>query len=229
MRRIFKCPVCILFLAVVVYEMASTIPGVSAQRVGAARAGAQRRIDFKRQIEPIFTRSCYQCHGAQKAMGQLRLDGKESALKGGLSGAAIVPGDSKRSLLVKRILGEGDEARMPMGGDPLKPAEISLIRRWIDQGAEWPVDDQSASLQSGSKPQSAAPRHWAYVKPVRPAAPQVKNQSWVRNPIDAFILARLEKEGLTTSPEADKATLLRRVYLDLIGLPPSVKEIDEFR
>src|SRR5215475_12197156 len=227
MRRIFKCPVCILFLAVIVYGMASTIPGASAQKVSAARAGMQRRIDFKRQIEPIFARNCYQCHGAKKAMGRLRLDGKESALKGGLSGAAIIPGDGKQSLLVKRILGEGNEARMPMGGAPLKPAEIALIRRWINEGAGWTEDGQSAirNPQSAIKQQG---QHWAYVKPVRPALPLVKDQSWVRNPIDAFILARLEKEGLRPSPEADKATLLRRVYLDVIGLPPSVKEVDEF-
>jgi hypothetical protein len=224
MRRIFKCLVCILFFVVVAYGMAAMIPGASAQRVSAARATSQRRIDFKRQIEPIFARSCYQCHSAKKAMGQLRLDGKESALKGGLSGAAIIPGDSKRSLLVKRILGEGNEARMPMGGAPLKPAEIARIRRWIDEGAGWTEDDQSATRN----PQSAIKQHWAYTKPVRPATPRVKNQSWVRNPIDAFILARLEKEGLTPSPEADKATLLRRVYLDVIGLPPGDKEVDEF-
>src|SRR5262249_13063634 len=100
MRRSFKCPVCILFLAVIVYGMVTMMTGASAQNKGAAGSGVRRRIDFKRQIEPIFARSCYQCHGAKMAMGGLRLDGKESALKGGLSGAAIVPGDSKRSLLV---------------------------------------------------------------------------------------------------------------------------------
>jgi hypothetical protein len=223
MRRTFKCPICILFLAVIVYGATSMIPGAAAQRGGAARAGLQRRVDFKRQIEPIFARSCYQCHNAKKAMGQLRLDGKESALKGGLSGAAIIPGDGKQSLLVKRILGEGAEARMPMGGAPLAPTQIALIRRWIDEGADWPENGQSAIPASQS-----AIKHWAYVKPVRLALPRVKNQSWVRNPIDAFILARLEKEGLRPSPEADKASLLRRVYLDVIGLPPSVKEVDEF-
>src|SRR5262249_59619276 len=102
-------------------------------------------------------------------------------------------------------------------GDPLKRAELALIRRWIDRGGNRSVDKQSAISQD-----------WAYIKPVRPVAPRFKNQSWVRTPIDAFILARLEKEGLTPSPEADKATLLRRLYLDVIGLPPSVKEIDEF-
>ncbi|MGH9752240.1 MAG: PSD1 and planctomycete cytochrome C domain-containing protein [Blastocatellia bacterium] len=226
MRRIFKCPVCILFLAVIVYGMASTIPGASAQRVSAARAKTQRRVDFKRRIEPILARSCYQCHGVKKAMGQLRLDDGESALKGGLSGAAIVPGDSKRSLLVKRILGEGG-ARMPMGGAPLTPTQTALIRLWINEGANWSGNGQSAIRN----PQSAIKQHWqhwAYVKPVRPALPRVKNRSRVRTPIDAFILARLEKEGLTPAPEADKATLLRRVYLDVIGLPPTVKEIDEF-
>ncbi|MBO0863440.1 MAG: DUF1549 domain-containing protein, partial [Chloracidobacterium sp.] len=228
MRRIFKCLICILFLAVIVYGTVLTIPGASAQNRSARLARPQSRIDFNRQIKPIFARNCYQCHGAGNAMGQLRLDGKESAMKGGLSGAAIVPGDSERSLLVKRILGAGVKARMPMGGDPLPPAEIALIRQWIDQGADWPIDDQAAPLQSGSKPQSAAPQHWAYIKPVRPEPPQVKNQSWVRNPIDSFILARLEKEGLAPSPEEDKATLLRRVYLDVVGLPPSVKEVDEF-
>src|SRR5262249_45396428 len=141
MRRILKYLICISFSAVIIYGMASTIPGAPTQNRSAARAGGRQRIDFTRQIEPIFARNCYQCHGAQKAMGQLRLDGKEFALKGGLSGAAIVPGDSKRSPLVKRILGEGDEARMPMGGAPLTPTQIAMIRQWIDQGADWPVDD----------------------------------------------------------------------------------------
>jgi hypothetical protein len=227
MCRIFKRLICISFSAIIVYGMASMMGGAAAQN-----RGRQGLISFKKQIEPIFARSCYQCHNAQKAMGQLRLDGgKNLALKGGLSGPAVVPGDSKRSLLVKRISGEGPESRMPMGGDPLTPREIALIRQWIDAGARWPEDDQSASTQSAIKKPGQPERHWAYVKPVRPAPPQVSNQSiqsWVRNPIDAFVLARLEKEGLKPSPEADKATLLRRVYLDVIGLPPSVKEVDEF-
>ena len=184
----------------------------------------QASVDFKRDIEPIFAASCYQCHSAKKAAGQLRLDLKSAAIKGGISGAVIVPGNSKASILLKRILGEGGEARMPVGGEALKAEQIELIRKWIDEGASWPAPEESAIRN----PQSAIPQHWAYVKPVRPALPQVKNFGWVRNPIDAFVLARLEKEGLTPSPEASKETLLRRVYLDLIGLPPSVKEIDEF-
>ncbi len=224
MRRTFKCLICILFFSIAGHGVARLTADVSAQNKSAAQPRRQRRIDFKRQIEPIFARSCYQCHGAKKAMGQLRLDGREFALKGGLTGPSIIPGAGEQSLLVKRILGAGDETRMPMGGDPLNPAEISLISRWIDQGANWSEGDQSAVRS----PQAASQQHWSYVKPALPALPKVKNQSWIRNPIDAFILARLEKEGLTPSPEADRATLLRRVYLDVIGLPPSVKEIDEF-
>jgi mono/diheme cytochrome c family protein len=226
MRQTFKRLICILFFASAVYGLASLIPDASAQNRGASQARLQRQVDFKRQIEPIFARSCYQCHGAKKAMGQLRLDNRELALKGGLSGAAIIPGNGRQSLLMKRILGEGNEARMPMGGDPLKAMEIALIRRWIDQGPSW--GDGGTEGRRGRGTENVLPKHWAYVKPVRPALPKVKNQSWGRNPIDAFILARLEKEGLTPSPEADRATLLRRVYLDVIGLPPSVKEVDEF-
>jgi mono/diheme cytochrome c family protein len=220
MRQTVKCLVCALFFAAIAGCAIFLLPASSAQ------TRTQRQVDFKRQIEPIFARSCYQCHGAKKAMGQLRLDERTLALKGGLSGPSVAPGDSRQSLLMKRILGEGKEARMPMGGDPLKSAEIALIRRWIDQGAPW-SDGATGRRGDGAK-ESDSSKHWAYVKPARPAAPKLRNQSWARNPIDAFILARLEKEGLQPSPEADKATLLRRIYLDLIGLPPSVREVDEF-
>src|SRR5262245_31534983 len=213
MSRRFKRLICSLLFALACCGAISSFRSSSAQTKTGAKAQLSARgkqptqIDFKRQIEPILERSCYQCHGPKKAAGQLRLDLKDAAMKGGISGAAIVPGAGKQSLLIKRILGEGGEARMPMGGDPLKLAEIALIRRWIDQGANW-GDGATGRRGDGAK-ESEPPKHWAYIKPVRPATPKVNNQSWVRNPIDAFILARLEKEGLTPSPEADKATLLR--------------------
>jgi mono/diheme cytochrome c family protein len=210
MSRKIKFLICGLFAVAVSYNVIQFQPG----------AAAQSQVDFKRDVEPIFAQTCYQCHGAKKAMGQLRLDVKSLAMKGGISGPSILPGDSKASRLMKRILGEGDEVQMPMGGDPLKPEQIELIRKWIDEGANWPEADASEKAE--------IPEHWAYIKPRRPQLPQVKNKSWVRNPIDAFILARLEREGLQPSPEAGKATLLRRVYLDLTGLPPSVKDIDDF-
>ena len=217
MHRTSKSIICALFLAAFGYTV---WPQLSQS---AAAFNQTQKIDFKRDIEPIFAAACVQCHSAKKAAGQLRLDAKQAAMKGGISGAVLVPGDSKASRLLARVLGEGGEQRMPLGGEPLKPEQITLIKRWIDEGATWP-DDESAIRN----PQSAIPQHWAYAKPVQAALPPVKNKSWVRNPVDAFVLARLEKEGLQPMPEADRAVLLRRVYLDLIGLPPSVKEVDEF-
>ena len=190
-------------------------------------ASAQaRRIDFRREVEPILRANCYQCHGAKKASAQLRLDGKELAMKGGISGAVIIPGNSKDSRLMKRVMGEGDETRMPLGGSPLKINQIELIRKWIDQGAIWPEGERASGR--ASERASSLPQHWAFVAPTRPKPPGVKNSSWVRTPIDDFILARLEKQGLTPSSEADKVTLIRRLSLDLTGLPPTIEEVDQF-
>lgn len=152
-------------------------------------------------------------------MGNLRLDSRK-AFEGGFSGQAIIPGKSAESLLVKMIAGQVEGKRMPMAGEPLSAEQIGLIRAWIDQGASWPEDlAESAGTER---------RHWAYLPPVRPKPPEVKNRAWLRNPIDAFVLARLEKEGLAPSPEAHRARLIRRLSLDLIGLPPSVEEVDAF-
>ncbi len=169
----------------------------------------QAQIDFVRDIQPIFQANCEKCHGATKASGFLRLDTKQLALK------VITPGDARDSRLLQRILGEGGQPRMPMGGEPLKPEQIELIRQWIDAGAVWP-DSASVKIE----------QHWAFVKPELPSVPKTKFKAL--NPIDNFVFAMLEKQGLTPSPEADKPTLLRRVSLDLIGLPPSPKEVEEF-
>lgn len=288
-------------------------------------------VQFQNDIAPILQQSCGKCHTGDMAMGKLRLDSQAAILSGGVSGPAVVNGNSSSSLLVKRILGLTDAPRMPMGGDPLAPAQIQLIRRWIDQGNIHPeaasiprprtapgqaspvfakevrpilaarcyschgpeVQQNGLRLDSltgilkgsdygkivvpgrsgdsrivrrllaqerpqmpyGGPPLSneqiatirhwidagapgpddttplAAPRpakHWAYVKPFRPDVPQVKDAAWCRNPIDKFILQKLEKEGLKPSPEADRTTLIRRVYLDLTGLPPSPQEVDAF-
>jgi len=217
MRSTSKLLVCVFFLTI-------GCSAVTLYPASLAQSSSNSQVDFKRDIEPIFANSCNQCHGPKKAAGQLRLDVKAAAMKGGISGPGILPSNGKQSRLLARILGEGGEKQMPLGGDPLKPEQIELIRRWIDQGAVWPDAGQSQT----SNPKPDVSQHWAYVKPVQSALPQVKNQSWGRNPIDQFVLARLEKEGLTPSTEASKERLLRRVYLDLIGLPPTVKEIDEF-
>ncbi|MBV9937951.1 MAG: DUF1553 domain-containing protein [Acidobacteriaceae bacterium] len=141
-------------------------------------------------------------------------------MKGSDYGPVVVPHKAEGSRMMRRLLAQ-DRPQMPYGGPPLSPDQIATIRKWIDSGAPGPDD---------TTPLAAAPppKHWSYVKPVRPAVPNVKDRAWVRNPIDNFILARLEKEGLKPAPEANRTTLLRRLYLDLTGLPPSPQELDAF-
>ncbi len=171
-------------------------------------------VDFAREIQPLLASRCYDCHGPEKAKGGLRLNALNAALHGGESGEpALVAGQSARSQLIQRITTADEDDVMPQKGDRLTPAEIDLLRRWIDEGATWPENI----------------RHWAYVKPVRPPLPALRpGATWPLNPIDHFILARLEAEGLTPSPAADKARWLRRVSLDLVGLPPTLDEIADF-
>ena len=184
---------------------------------GSARGDSA--VDFARDIKPILDTSCVSCHGPQKQKGGLRLDVKSAAMKGGTSGVTIVPGKGKDSPLVHRVLGLGDEDRMPLKKDPLTERQVQLITAWIDQGARWPEEAGAQVVEA---------KHWSFVKPVRPEVPKVTDAAWVRNPIDAFVLARLEKEGIKPSPEAPKETLIRRVSLDLTGLPPTPKEIVDF-
>ena len=192
-------------------------------RDNAPAAGAQPSAAssvFTDKIRPILAQRCYGCHGSDVQQNGLRVDSLAALLKGSDSGHVIVPGHSDKSRLVRRLAAE-ERPLMPYGGPPLSPGEIATIRQWIDAGAPGP--DATTPIAAG-KPL----RHWAYVKPVAPPIPAVHDEKWVRNPIDAFILARLEKEGLKPAREADPATLLRRVYLDLTGLPPSPKQVDAF-
>jgi len=184
------------------------------------RAGSTTRVDFVKEVQPILKAACHRCHGPDMQMGRLRLDSKALALQGGLSGKAIVPAKPSESLLLQRVLGQGDKVRMPLDGSPLSPEQIAVLQRWIEAGAEWP--------EAASVAEAAIERHWAYVKPVRPKLPPVRQVSWVQNPIDQFVLARLEQEGLGPSAELSREGLIRRVSLDLIGLPPSVSEVDAF-
>ncbi len=176
-------------------------------------------VDFVRDVQPIFQASCIKCHGAEKKLGQLRLDAKVLALKGGASGAVIVPGKGTESVLYKLLLAADEDERMPRKGPPLPPAQIALVKKWIDEGAVWP---DSASVDV--KPDV----HWAYSKPVRPALPKVSRPGWVHNPIDTFVLARLDEDKLAPASEASKETLIRRATLDLTGLPPTLAEVDAF-
>jgi mono/diheme cytochrome c family protein len=172
------------------------------------------KVDFAKDVQPIFQKSCLMCHGPNQQMGNLRLDAKQSVLA-----KVVVPGNSPGSPLYQRLAGIGDAARMPMGGR-LADAQIATIKAWIEQGASWPEGIGEKVV--------ATKTHWAFIPPKRPGVPAVKNKAWPRNPIDSFILARLEKEHLSPSPEADRVTLLRRVSLDLTGLPPTPQEVDAF-
>ncbi len=176
---------------------------------------------FITSIRPLLAARCYQCHGPEIQQNGLRVDSLAALLKGSATGEVIVPGSSEKSRLVRRVLGL-DKPMMPYGGPPLSQEEIQLVRDWINRGAPGP--DSAGPVVAAGKPL----KHWAYVKPVRPEAPEVKNPAWCRNPIDNFVLARLEKEGLAPSHETDRESLIRRVSLDLIGLPPTLQEVDSF-
>ena len=188
---------------------------LSTPGTAAGRDSTPATVEFNRDIRPILSDRCFACHGPDEANRKtaLRFDTEEGAfteLAGG--GFAIVRGEPEKSGMLRRITSDNEAVRMPpayLGHDKLSDREIDLIRRWIEQGARWQ-------------------KHWSFVPPKRPQLPRVKRQDWPRNPIDSFILRRLEREGLSPSPEADQVTLIRRVTLDLTGLPPTPEEVDAF-
>ncbi|MDX1946484.1 MAG: PSD1 and planctomycete cytochrome C domain-containing protein [Pirellulaceae bacterium] len=200
--------------------VASTSLAEQAKTPKSLPPAATRQVDFVRDVEPIFAARCNHCHGPDEQQGQLRLDAKAIVLKGGQGGLLLVAGKSSESLLIQRVVGLGTEKQMPLEDDPLSDAEIGILRAWIDQGANWPAGVGS--------PATEVKKHWAYVAPRSPPLPSVRDSSWPRSPIDSFILARLEREGVAPSPPTERERLLRRASLDLIGLPPSVAEVDEF-
>ncbi len=190
-----------------------------------------RRIDFVRDVQPIFRAKCEDCHGGKKQESTYRLDHRESALRGGDLGRAIVPGKSGESPLIRYVAGIDSDIKMPPKGERLSASEVSILRAWIDQGAEWP---ESASVALKLR----VADHWAFKTPVRPTIPSLRPMAdgrkptsvtpITRTPIDNFIHARLHRDGLSLSPETDHVTWLRRVSLDLIGLPPTVDDVDAF-
>ena len=191
------------------------------------------RIDFTQHIQPIFQERCQQCHGPEKQMGGFRLDTPQAALEGGSSGPAILPGKSAQSRLIRLVAGLEEGLVMPMGSKGLRAEEVGLLRAWIDQGALGPEPATAPSLEAvdqeapGDK-SKAESTHWAFIPPQRTSSPRVREQAWVRNPIDAFILAKLEANGIPASPQARRTTLIRRLSLDLIGLPPTPSQVDDF-
>ena len=184
--------------------------GMSAQQAGAASAAL---VDFQRQVRPILSDNCFHCHGPDEAtrMVGLRLDTQEGAFEKRESGSVIVAGNPNGSLLYQRITATDAAQRMPPESSHkvLTDDQKRILKEWIAQGAAWK-------------------QHWSFVPVTRPSAPVVKGQAWVKNPIDAFILAKLEASGLEPAVQADKRTLIRRVSLDLTGLPPEPDEVEAF-
>lgn len=175
--------------------------------------GAEPPVNFSREIRPILSEHCFACHGPdqEQRKAKLRLDTKEGAISAKDGVHIIKPGDGDESAVIKRILTVDEDEVMPppKTGKKLTAAQISLLKRWVDEGAKWEV-------------------HWAFEKPARPELPSVQAQAWAKNEVDHFILEKLEKEKLAPQPEADKATLLRRTSLDVTGIPPTIEELDAY-
>lgn len=175
-------------------------------------------VDFERDVLPILKSKCFACHGAKQTEGGLRLDTRRRAMLGGDSGVTITPKSPNNSELIARITSSDESLRMPQDAPPLSQAQIATLRKWIDQGATWP--DRLAGREEPSK-------HWAFRRVQRPKVPRIPGREFA-NPIDAFVSARLDEVGLKLSAETDRRTLVRRLYLDLIGLPPTPKDIGAY-
>ncbi len=187
----------------------------------ASGARGDEGVEYVRDIQPLLRSHCYECHDGGKRTADLRLDVRANALQGGESGdPAIVPGASNKSALITRITAADDSIRMPPESPRLSDEDVQLLRRWIDAGADWPN-----GLAGDEKTPS---EHWAFRPPQREPLPDVQRPEWLRNAVDSFVLARLESQGMAPSPEADRVTLLRRLFLDLTGLPPTIEDVDAF-
>jgi hypothetical protein len=176
------------------------------------------QVDYEKQVKPIFTARCKACHGVLKQEGGLRLDTGDLARKGSDSEKVITPGKSATSELITRITSSDPSERMPQEGEPLTPEQVKAVREWIDQGANSPADEKA----------ERDPReHWSFRPIVRPPVPSTSNAAGIRTPIDSFIAANYERQGLSPQVEATRPELVRRLYLDLIGLPPTLEQIKE--
>ena len=206
------------FLSVVGLGAYLCLPALAADPVKLPPA-ADRKIDFEKDVKPILSAYCWKCHGPEKQKGGLRLDTRTGAITGGDSGAVITPGKSAESKLSHAVLADAnDEIKMPPGEARLAANEVGVLQAWIDQGLSFP---ESKEIEV---PAVVKSNHWAFQKISKPKLPA----EFSGNPIDHFIRARLKLEGVKSSPEADRVTLVRRLSFDLLGLPPSPSEVDEF-
>src|SRR5205823_2665936 len=180
---------------------------------------------FEERVRPVLADRCFPCHGPEKQKGGLRLDSSAALLKGGGRGPAVVPGKPDESLLVSAVR-HGEALKMPPKAK-LPPQEVADLAAWVKTGAPWP---DAAGVRPDGGDRSAVSdedrRFWAFQKPVAVRPPAVKDAAWVKSPIDRFILAKLEANGLRPAPPADRRTLIRRATFDLIGLPPTPEEVE---
>ncbi len=198
------------FLALVLVHSLIVVPHVEA--VAQVNSNASASPDFGKDVWPVLKRACLECHGPLKQAAELRVDSEESLLK---SGAIDRQAPDQSELLKRIMLPRGHEQIMPARGEPLSAAQIEIIRKWLHTGATFSEQEIEA-------------RHWAYTAPKKPELPKVSDSSWIRTPIDAFILEQLDRQGLKPSPRAPSEKLVRRLFLDLIGLPPSDEEVQAF-
>jgi hypothetical protein len=226
MRRLSACRVCLSVITGAFFGLSiSLVPPAAAEddKPGAPERSSDtaNRIDFVRDVQPILRTRCYSCHGPEESESGLRLDQRKRAYEGGDNGRMIVPGKPAESRLLRIVTGKDDEieAMPPEGeGTPLTTDEIALFQTWIAQGANWPTEADSTDRTS----------HWSYQPIRRPLPPTVEDSTWASSAIDAFILNRLEADGILPSPSAPRATLIRRLYFDLLGLPPTPAEVNTF-
>jgi mono/diheme cytochrome c family protein len=198
----------------------------------AAQTAPQSAALFKQKVLPLLEANCLACHGAKIQRSRLDLRTEEAILKGGARGPGVIPGAPDKSLLY-RMVAHQEEPAMPLGGDKLSEAELAVFAEWINslppvQAARNPAEHGPAIRQQGYSITAQDRAYWAFNQPVRPALPAVKNTAWGRNEIDAFVLNKLEAHGLQPSAPAAPRELLRRVYFDLIGLPPTPEEMAAF-
>ncbi len=211
--------------------------GVETLKVGptpgvAAAAFPPEALEFfERRIRPILVEHCQSCHGPEKQKSGLRLDTREAVLRGGSMGPAVIPGDPPGSRLIQAVRHQG-ELKMPAEADPLPQEAIRALEDWVRIGLPWPAEGEPSVASEPPTAEAAIARarqtHWAFRPVRRPPVPAARDETWARTPIDSFIRARLEERGLEPSPPADRRTLIRRAYFDLIGLPPTAEEIRAF-
>jgi hypothetical protein len=195
----------------------------------AALSAAAAPPDFVREVQPLLERHCLKCHGPEKQKGGLRFDSREGAFKTADSGErAIIPRQSRESRLIKLVSSADADERMPAKSEPLSPAQIDLLRRWIDSGANWGPNTAGTVERSELVVTDEDRKHWSYGPVGRPIRPGVNDNGWGRNPIDRFIWANLEQNKLRPTAQAEPRKLVRRIYFDLLGLPPTPEQITAF-